>query len=84
MMADDKQKIIDPENVPDTHTWVPPSQQPPPQYPAVKPGETVPVDSVDPLRMKTPKAKEEPKPEPQKPGPQPAPQPSPPPGVRRP
>lgn len=38
--------------------WTPPSQQPPPQYPAVKPGEPVDVNVPDPLRMDLSKAKE--------------------------
>lgn len=38
--------------------WTPPSQQAPPQYPAIKPGEPVPVNTPDPLRMDPPKAKE--------------------------
>jgi hypothetical protein len=75
-----EQRIVDPEPS-GTHTWTPPSQQPPPQHPAPKPGETVmyavPKESVIFGLAK-------PNPEPQKPEPKPAPQPLPPPGVRRP
>jgi hypothetical protein len=40
--------------------WTPPSQQEPPQYPAIKPGEPIPANTPDPLRTDTikPEAKE--------------------------
>lgn len=62
-MADDKSsKTVEGSDKP---VWTPPSQQAPPQYPAIKPGEPVPVNTPDPLRT-TPKARTEKTPPPRR------------------
>lgn len=47
-MVVDSRGAPKPKGVPNPETWVPPSQQPPPQHPAVKPGEPIPYGTRPP------------------------------------